>query len=97
MMNKKPQAEKSVYINISLPPDASERIRRTCAGLDKTLSQFFREAAECYLEYLGASKSNIIFDPAAIAKAHGHMVAMRWYAEELQAVMKNVKNQCMKL
>ena len=93
-MNKKPQAEKSVCMNISLPPDESKRIRRTCAGLDKSVSQFFREAAECYLEYLGTPKSSIIFDPAAIAKAHGHMVEIRRYAKELQEVMENVKNQC---
>lgn len=98
-MNEKPQAEKVAYINISLPPAESKKIRKVCAGLDKSISQFFREAAECYLKHLspGAPKSNIILDPLLLAKAHGHMVSIRRYAKELQEVMKNVKNQCRKL
>jgi hypothetical protein len=94
-MNKKPQAEKTVCINISLPPDDSERIRKVCRGLDKSLSQFFREAAECYLRHLNLeTPRSLVLDPMMIAKAHTHMISIRRYAKELQEVMKNVKNQC---
>lgn len=95
-MNEKPQAEKAAYINISLPPAESKRIRKVCAERDKSISQFFREAAECYLRHLNlrATKSNIILDPLLLAKAHGHMLSIRRYAKELTEVMENVKNQC---
>ncbi|MHC4395630.1 MAG: ribbon-helix-helix domain-containing protein [Planctomycetota bacterium] len=85
------------YINISLPPELAAEIRHVACAQDKSLSQFFREAAGMYLAQLAGEEVGDIIDPAAILKAHNHMKMIMNYTMKVQAVMKECHQMCFEI